>query len=45
MQEISPDAVKAWLLDLQDRIVAELEEEDGEGRFQEDAWDRTMKHL
>ena len=41
MQEISPDAVKAWLLDLQDRIVAELEEEDGEGRFQEDAWDRA----
>ena len=41
MQEVSPDAVKAWLLDLQDRIVAELEEEDGEGRFIEDAWDRA----
>ncbi|MBF1803349.1 oxygen-dependent coproporphyrinogen oxidase [Alloalcanivorax profundimaris] len=41
MQEISPDAVKAWLLDLQDRIVAELEAEDGEGRFIEDAWDRA----
>ena len=41
MQDVSADAVKAWLLDLQDRIVAELEQEDGEGRFIEDAWDRA----
>ncbi|MCC4307567.1 oxygen-dependent coproporphyrinogen oxidase [Alcanivorax marinus] len=41
MQDVSPDAVKAWLLELQDRIVAELEAEDGGGRFIEDAWDRA----
>jgi coproporphyrinogen III oxidase len=36
------DAVKTYLLDLQDRICKELEEEDGEGLFQEDAWDREQ---
>ncbi|GAA5131808.1 oxygen-dependent coproporphyrinogen oxidase [Alloalcanivorax gelatiniphagus] len=41
MQDVSPRAVKAWLLELQDRIVAELEAEDGGGRFIEDAWDRA----
>ena len=41
MQDVSPQAVKAWLLELQDRIVAELEAEDGGGRFIEDAWDRA----
>ncbi|MFP1681751.1 oxygen-dependent coproporphyrinogen oxidase [Alloalcanivorax sp. C16-1] len=41
MQDVSPDAVKAWLLELQDHIVAELEAEDGGGRFIEDAWDRA----
>lgn len=37
-----PDAatVKAWLTDLQDRICAELEQEDGSGRFVEDRWQR-----
>jgi coproporphyrinogen III oxidase len=33
-------AVKAYLLDLQDRICAGLAEEDGTGAFQEDAWER-----
>jgi coproporphyrinogen III oxidase len=38
----APDmnAVKDYLLDLQDRICAALEEEDGRGRFAQDAWDR-----
>ncbi len=36
------DAVKEYLLNLQDRICAELEEEDGEGRFREDSWDRPQ---
>ncbi|WP_111642185.1 oxygen-dependent coproporphyrinogen oxidase [Marinimicrobium alkaliphilum] len=34
------DAVKAYLLDLQARISAELAEEDGSGAFVEDAWVR-----
>ncbi|PRP72120.1 coproporphyrinogen III oxidase [Chromobacterium amazonense] len=34
------DAVKAFLLDLQDRICAALEGADGDGRFVEDAWQR-----
>ena len=33
-------AVKAYLLDLQDRICAALEAEDGSARFVEDAWQR-----
>ena len=33
-------AVKAYLLDLQDRICAALEAEDGSARFREDAWQR-----
>lgn len=42
----SPDVnakaeVKAWLLDLQDRICAALAAEDGQGRFVEDQWQRT----
>jgi coproporphyrinogen III oxidase len=36
-----PAAVKAYLLDLQDRICRALENEDGSGRFSEDAWQRT----
>lgn len=40
MSEIDSGAVKAYLLDLQDRICAGLEGADGEARFQEDAWDR-----
>jgi coproporphyrinogen III oxidase len=33
-------AVRAYLLDLQGRICAALEEADGQGRFREDAWER-----
>ena len=33
-------AVKTYLLGLQDRICRALEQEDGSGRFAEDAWDR-----
>lgn len=43
MSEVTPDkaAVKAYLLDLQDRICAALEEEDGGGKFIEDTWVRA----
>ncbi len=34
------EAVKAYLLDLQDRICAALEAEDGGAHFVEDAWTR-----
>jgi len=34
------DAVKTYLLDLQDRICAGLEAEDGNARFEEDLWER-----
>ncbi len=34
-----PDRVREYLVGLQDRITAALEEEDG-GRFREDAWER-----
>ncbi|MDP2504636.1 oxygen-dependent coproporphyrinogen oxidase [Oceanobacter sp. 3_MG-2023] len=34
------DAVKAFLLDLQDRICAALEQQDGQARFSEDTWER-----
>ena len=34
--------VKAYLLDLQDRICAELEQEDGQATFQEESWDREQ---
>jgi coproporphyrinogen III oxidase len=40
MSQPDKQAVKAFLLDLQDRICAALEKEDGEARFQEDAWER-----
>jgi coproporphyrinogen III oxidase len=33
-------AVRDYLLDLQERICATLEAEDGQGRFVEDAWER-----
>ena len=33
-------AVKTYFLDLQDRICRTLEQEDGPGRFAEDAWER-----
>lgn len=34
------DAVKAYLLNLQDRICKALEQEDGQARFFEDRWER-----
>ncbi len=39
---VTPDvsAVRAYLLRLQDSICAELEQEDGAGRFREDSWER-----
>ncbi|PWG62207.1 oxygen-dependent coproporphyrinogen oxidase [Sediminicurvatus halobius] len=39
MPSVDPNAVHAYLLDLQDRICAELAAVDG-GRFHEDRWDR-----
>ncbi len=35
------DAVRTYLLQLQDSICAALEREDGDGHFQEDTWTRT----
>lgn len=40
MTDIATDAVKAYLLGLQDDICAQLEQEDGAGRFVEDSWER-----
>ncbi|MFZ6044155.1 coproporphyrinogen III oxidase, partial [Vibrio natriegens] len=42
MQEVNKDAVKAFLLDLQDRICQALEQQDGQARFEEDAWVREL---
>lgn len=40
-QALNKQSVKDYLLDLQDRICAELVEEDGKGVFQEDGWSRA----
>ncbi len=40
MNEPDVDAVKDYLLDLQDRICDALTTEDGQGGFREDAWER-----
>ena len=40
-REVDREAVKAFLLGLQDRICAELEQADGTGRFRRDAWSRA----
>ncbi len=40
MQQPDVEAVKSYLMDLQDRICAGLEALDGEARFVEDAWNR-----
>ena len=37
---VDTDAVKDYLLTLQNRIVAELEDIDGKGRFRQDSWQR-----
>src|SRR6478672_3063411 len=41
-RRMNPDvaAVKAYLLSLQDRLCRALEDEDGTGKFREDAWTR-----
>ena len=41
MTQPDPQAVKNYLLDLQDRICRELAHEDGRAQFQEDAWQRA----
>jgi len=40
MSQANAETVKTWLLELQDRICSGLEQEDGDARFSEDAWDR-----
>ncbi len=42
MSEVSLQAVKDYLLELQDRICEELAEEDGSVTFREDSWDREQ---
>ena len=42
MSEVSLQAVKDYLLGLQDRICEELAEEDGSATFREDSWDREQ---
>ncbi|MCK8515310.1 oxygen-dependent coproporphyrinogen oxidase [Methylonatrum kenyense] len=41
MSHPDPSAVRQYLLELQDRISGELEEDDGQARFQEELWDRS----
>lgn len=40
MSQVDANAVKDYLLELQDAICAELEAEDGNRRFREDSWGR-----
>ena len=40
MQTAQPEKVRAYLLDLQDRICRALESEDGKAIFLEDSWKR-----
>ena len=40
MSQANAETIKTWLLELQDRICAGLEQEDGKARFSEDAWKR-----
>lgn len=40
MQDVNKHAVKAFLLELQDKICQALEAQDGEARFVEDSWER-----
>ena len=40
MSEVNPEAVKSYLLNLQDEICAALADEDGGKGFIEDSWDR-----
>ena len=43
MSEVSLQAVKDYLLGLQDRICEELAEEDGSATFREESWDREQE--
>ncbi|MBD2857581.1 oxygen-dependent coproporphyrinogen oxidase [Spongiibacter sp. KMU-158] len=45
MSTIDIDAVKNYLLDLQDRICAELEQADGVAKFVEDDWGRGRSRV
>lgn len=45
MSNVDIAAVKTYLLDLQDRICAALEEEDGGARFVEDDWGRGRSRI
>ncbi len=40
-RSVDRDAVKAYLLDLQDRVCSALERADGRGRFRSDRWQRA----
>ena len=40
MQDVSKQAVKAFLLDLQDRICQAVEQQDGAAVFEQDQWER-----
>ena len=40
MTDVNPDAVRDYLLDLQDRLCGALEAEDGKARFINDPWER-----
>lgn len=40
MPTVNPEIVHTYLLDLQERICAALEQEDGGSRFREDIWER-----
>ena len=42
MSEVSLQAVKDYLLDLQDRICDALGAEDGSATFREDSWEREQ---
>ncbi len=39
-EQPNPGAIESYLLDLQNRICAALETEEGGGRFREDSWER-----
>src|SRR5690606_39374419 len=41
LKAMNKDAVKTYLLDLQDRICGELAAEDGGADFREDSWTRA----
>ncbi|MGF1717234.1 oxygen-dependent coproporphyrinogen oxidase [Photobacterium chitinilyticum] len=42
MQNVSKQAVKAFLLDLQDRICQAVEQQDGMATFEQDQWEREQ---